>query len=82
MVSERIQRRIERYLDEADEAASRFDWEAVRQGAEAILAYDPENEDAKAHLSAVDRVLGAAMSRVGDEQPEVDPIVRTVKGSS
>ena len=52
MTSERIQRRIERYLDDADQAASRFDWEAVVQGAEAVLRFDPDNEDAKAYLEA------------------------------
>ncbi len=37
MASERMQRRIERLLDEADDAIARFDWGAVRNGAQLIL---------------------------------------------
>ena len=33
MASERIQRQIERLLDQADEAVARYDWEAVRNSA-------------------------------------------------
>ena len=55
MASERVQRRIERLLDEADEAVSRYDWEAVRQAARAVLRFDPENSDASAYLAAADQ---------------------------
>ncbi len=55
MASERMQRRIERLLDEADDAIARFDWEAVRNGAETVLALDPENADGLALLAAVER---------------------------
>lgn len=43
MPSERIQRRIERYLDAADEAAAQFDWGSVQQNAQAVLSLDAEN---------------------------------------
>ena len=52
MVSARIQRRIEKLLDEADEAVATFDWDTVRQCAEAVLRLDPENPDAQTFLSA------------------------------
>ena len=52
MASERFQRRIERLLDEADEAIARYDWEAVRQAAQAVLAIDPENSDGVTFLAA------------------------------
>ena len=63
MASERIQRRIDRLLDEADEAVSRFDWEAVRQRAEAVLAFDADNHEARAFLDAAEAsVEGSASS--------------------
>ncbi len=47
MASERIQRQIDRLLDEAEEAISRFDWESLHQAAQAVLRFDPENIDAR-----------------------------------
>ncbi len=57
MASERFQRRIERLLDEADEAIARYDWEAVRQAAQAVLAIDPDNSDGQTFLATVERAL-------------------------
>ena len=51
MPSERIQRRIDAFLDEADDAAGRADWPAVAERARAVLGFDPENEDARAFLA-------------------------------
>ena len=58
MPSERILRQIDRLLDEADAAISRFDWEAVCQCAQAVLALDPANTDGAAILAAANRALG------------------------
>ncbi len=55
MVSDRIQRHIDRLLDDADEALTRFDWEAVRQCSEAVLRFDPNNVDALSFLEAANR---------------------------
>ena len=60
MASDRFQRRIERLLDEADEAIGRYDWEAVHQAAQAVLAMDPDNKDAPAFLATAERALGTA----------------------
>ncbi len=60
MASDRFQRRIERLLDEADEAIGRYDWEAVLQAAQAVLAMDPDNGDAPAFLASAERALGTA----------------------
>ena len=57
MASERLQRQIERLLDEAEEAISRFDWDALLQRAQAALAMDPENTDALAFLATAERAL-------------------------
>ena len=53
MVSERMQRQIDRMLDEAEEALSTNDWQVVRQRAQAVLAIEPGNADVLAlHLAA------------------------------
>ena len=78
MVSERIQRQIDRLLDQADDALTRFDWDSVRQCAEAVLAYDPENEDAGVHLSAVQRALVSEKSRTEPGLPAAPEPVKPV----
>ena len=57
MPSERFRRRIERILDQIEDAADRCDWAAVRQGAMDLLVFDPDNEDAKDFLAAAQRTL-------------------------
>ena len=57
MASERFQRRIDRILDQLEDAADRRDWPAVRQGALDILVFDPENEDAKKFVADAERAL-------------------------
>jgi hypothetical protein len=37
MATERVQRQIDRLLDDAEEALAGFDWDSVRQCAEAVL---------------------------------------------
>ena len=58
MASERVQRQIDRLLDEAEDAVSRSDWASVRDRAQNALAFDPENTDALSFLAAADRALG------------------------
>src|SRR5205809_1039236 len=60
MPSERIQRRIDSLLDEADEAVRRLDWPVVRERALAVLAMDPDNDDARFYLTTADRGQGAS----------------------
>ncbi|MDA1257566.1 MAG: hypothetical protein O3C10_06950 [Chloroflexi bacterium] len=45
MASERVQRRIDRLLDQAEEAADQYNWQLVLQLTAGILEADPENED-------------------------------------
>jgi hypothetical protein len=60
VTSERIQRRIDSLLDEADAAAGRNDWETVRDRSDAVLAFDPDNADAKHYLEAALRRIQIA----------------------
>jgi len=55
MPSERVQRQIDRLLDEAEEAISSQDWAAVAERAQAALRLDPENADALSYLAAAER---------------------------
>ncbi len=60
MASERVQRTIERLLDEAEDAISRSDWSAVRDRAQNVLALDHENRDALAFVEAAEFALGGS----------------------
>ena len=52
MVSERIQRRIDRLLDQIEEAADESNWALVRDRSEQVLSFDPGNVDGLAFLAA------------------------------
>ena len=61
-------------LDEADTAIRAKEWAIVRDRAEAALAFDADNEDAKGYLAAADRQLGVGTGpptdvAAGVEQP-------------
>jgi len=62
MTTDRIQRRVEQLLDQADEAVTKLDWAVVRDRAQAVLTIDPENADAKSYMEIAERGLGAAGS--------------------
>ena len=51
MASERVQRRIDKLLDQAEVAADVMDWERVRTTSLSVLAADAENEDAQTFLA-------------------------------
>ena len=59
MVSERIQRQIDRLLDEVEQAVVQREWAAVRRAASDVLALDPSNVDAQAFLVAAERATGS-----------------------
>ena len=60
MASERIQRRIDSLLDEADQAIGNEDWPTVASRVRSVLAIDPANSDAVAYLAAAERALGGS----------------------
>jgi len=55
MPTERVQRRIERLLDGAEQAMDQRDWALARDRADQVLRLDPENEDARAFIAAAGR---------------------------
>ena len=73
MASDRIKRRIDSLLDEADAAISRYDWEALREAAQAVLRLDPGNSDARAYLAAAERDTGSAQPAQPSPAPRPVP---------
>ena len=71
MPSERVQRQINRLLDEAEEASVQENWELVLRRAKHALTFDPDNADAKDFLAAAERALGEPKSEVS--APQVTP---------
>jgi len=55
MASDRIQRRIERLLDQIEEAADLRNWELARALAEEVLGFAPDNSDAIAFLEVANQ---------------------------
>ena len=74
MPSERMQHRIDAFLDEADEAAARKEWATVAENARAVLAIDDTNEDA---LSFLKMAEANVVSRTGDSQSEPAAVERS-----
>ncbi len=58
MTSERVQRRIDRLLDDAESAADRHDWLSVLECVRGVLALDSRNEDALAFQSMAEKAQG------------------------
>jgi predicted ATPase/class 3 adenylate cyclase len=82
MPSERVQRQIDRLLDEAEAAIARLDWEAVRERSAAVLALDPENADARTFLDAAVRAGAERASAVtaAAPEPQAPPLPPSVAG--
>ena len=55
MTTERVQRQIDKLLDEVEASLAQRDWAAVHDSASAVLRLDPDNGDALAYLAAAQR---------------------------
>ena len=64
MATERLQRRIDRLLDQIEEAADQNDWENVLRLAKQVLYLDFENVDAKTFLGMSEEFTGGATEEV------------------
>src|SRR5947209_16588761 len=70
MPTERVQRQIDRLLDEAEQAIAASDWALVQARTAQVLALDPGNGDALAYREAADRALTAGAATVA-AQPAI-----------
>ena len=69
LASERIQRQIDRLLDEAEEAVESGQWNVVRARAQTVLALDPDNADALTFSAAAERSLGGSSAELVSARP-------------
>ena len=76
MPSERVQRQIDRLLDETEEAISSQDWNLVAERARSVLRLDPENQDAVSYLAAAERDSGPPVLPSPAAQPETADAAR------
>jgi len=60
MASERFQRRINRLMDQIEEAADQRDWQKVRELSDDVLLADSENSDAQNFLALAVRALSSS----------------------
>ena len=75
MPSERVQRQIDRLLDQAEEAIEQSNWNTVIKRVEAVLRLDPDNKDALAYLQAANRDdFGVALETPSRDRQVVNPI--------
>jgi len=77
MASERLQRQIDRLLDEAEKAIAQRDWATVQERAQDVVAIDPENQEGQAFLAAAQRALGGSAP-----QPTSQPATSTPSTSA
>ncbi len=82
MASERRQQRIERLLDEAEEAVTNEDWSTVASRARSVLAFDPENADALDLIAATERVLPTPEPSSSPSSPQTDSSAATAQPTS
>jgi serine/threonine protein kinase len=73
VTSERIQRRIERLLDQAETAADERHWQDVQSLAREVLSLDESNADAEALLQSATRMLGVQTTDDLSTPPDVTP---------
>ena len=78
MPSERIQRRTDALLDQAEEAIAARNWPAAAEAARAALAMDPENEDAPPLLRAAEANLGAPPAAPAERTDGATPAAAVV----
>jgi len=71
MTTERVQRQIDRLLDETEEAMANDDWATVSSRAKAVLALDPDNKDGQVYPAASERAQGSSSAATG-EGPDTD----------
>jgi hypothetical protein len=67
MPTERIQRRIDRLLDEADQATAQSDWVTLHELAKHVLTLEPGNADAEEFIAVAERGLGTHPTKSNEE---------------
>ncbi|MCI0902139.1 MAG: AAA family ATPase [Chloroflexi bacterium] len=74
MASERMQRRIERLLEQIDQAEAQGEWQAVQSLAQDVLEIDPDNGEVAAYLRTAERRLAATSEGAGVSPASPTPV--------
>ncbi len=82
MATERLQRRVDRLLDQAEEAMDQLNWDAVRQYAQAVLSLDSDNTEALAYLESADQVQPIPPNPGTPTGPASNPLVQADQPTS
>ena len=73
MLSDRVQRHIDRLLDQAEEAIALRQWEELRAHCEVVLNLDPGNSDAALYMALVDKSLATDVVPDSSDVIEASP---------
>ncbi|MSQ15636.1 MAG: hypothetical protein EXR50_07220, partial [Dehalococcoidia bacterium] len=79
MTSERIQRKIDSLLDDAEQAINNSDWALVLDRAKQVLTMDPDNGDGLFYLAAAERGVAAVS---GGASPGREPSLSATDGAA
>jgi len=71
MPSDRVQRQVDRLLDQAEESIALRQWEDLRATCEVVLNLDPDNSDATSYIALADKSL--ATDVVSDSSEVAEP---------
>ena len=84
MVSDRIQRRIERLLDQIEQEADQQSWQRVRDLAKEVLRFAPDNGDAKTFLAVAEETLSSDAGQIALETapPRPEPLTPALASTS
>ena len=63
MASDRLQRQVDRLLDEAADAVAQGDWALVRDCSQRALVVDPGNQEALSFMAVAERGIGVRRTR-------------------
>ena len=80
MLCDRVQRQIDRLLEQAEEAIALRQWEDLRATCEVVLNLDPENSDATRYLALADKSLASDVVSGSSDILESVPVSETIRG--
>ena len=73
MASERIQRRVERLLDQIEQEADQQNWQRALELAKEVLRFASDNGDAKSFLAVAEETLSYTAGQEGLETAPPSP---------
>ena len=86
MASDRIQRRVERLLDQIEQEADQRNWQLVLELAQEVLRFAPDNADARTFIDVAEDTLSYTAGQEGptratEESPKISSPFQLFKKS-